>query len=190
MRTKTDSLNCSANIFGIFGIEVICLSILIVILITAVVVLVLYLIATIIDWGNESPDAAKLKFKSFLSFYRVNPERWELYNNLVCFKKPNKFIYYKGLEDFESIQFRFGFFDWLKYKRWRNHNKKQEENLSYQKDIATMLSIVKQDIEAEENKAAQYTRQAKHNIECGLGLTPINTITDEQIKRIMDFEVK
>lgn len=87
----------------------------------------------------------KIKFTQFQKFYSVNPNRWDLRDDYVaCWTDKQHYV---GLG--------FGFIDYYRYKSWHgsivNNKFKQESN----KQMAEIISAVKQDIAASEAKAKQ-----------------------------------
>lgn len=98
----------------------------------------------------------KLKFKQFLSFYNVNPNRWELCDGyVVCRERGNLF----------GIRFRFNYIDSIRYLRFCKNKEKRDKLMESNSDYARMIELVKADIskleaqsKAEMEKAAQDIR--------------------------------
>lgn len=113
-----------------------------------------------LNWLFERSNVKNvIKFKSFKSFYNINPGRWELKNNYVEFKRPNYSYYFS---DYKTYYFGFGFIDYYKYKLWKHSLKKQREQIKSCKEMQEVLNIVKADIEKfNKENAANMEKQLK-----------------------------
>ena len=118
--------------------------------------IVLLFISLFITWlwyMGDQPYGCKnkIKFKSFKSFYDVNPQRWNLYDSYVGCKQEDVWKH--------DIQFKFGFFDYFKYKRFYKNHEKMQKNMASNKDYARMIELVKSDIAALESQAkSEFTK--------------------------------
>lgn len=117
-------------------------------------------------WLDDSPDAAKIKFKAFERFYSINPDRWELEDGCVICriyndkKKPYDGLFYNYTKDW----FRFGFIDYYRYKKFKRkieRNKVKEKNIQI---ASRMLKAVREDIENMESLAQKQQSEAMDNI--------------------------
>ena len=139
------------------------------------------------SWGGDASEcAAKIKFSSFKKFYAINPDRWKLFAGRVACKRNS--IY--GFEYDNDSYLSFGFFDWIRYKHFVKTITRRKTKQSENEAIAKMLACVKQDIEAMDNKAAQYTQQAKRNIECGLVFETDNEKIERFQREINELRVE
>lgn len=117
-------------------------------IIAAVILLVFWLAFTITYFMDAKIDGPKIKFKSFIKFYTINPDRWDLYDFFVACKTR------RADKGFNSDEFfHFGYFDWFRYVLWMRNTDKREQKIKNAKATANMLSMVKQDIEKNEAKA-------------------------------------
>ena len=88
-----------------------------------------------------------LKFKSFLSFYDLNPDRWRLYSSWVSCKTINKKAKEKwGFEKTEYHEFCFNYIDTKRYEHWFKYLSKYKQSQYNAKQTALMLAAVKEDI--------------------------------------------
>lgn len=103
---------------------------------TCVVLLFMWFI-----WLIERPnDAIYIKFKSFLSFYNINPNRWELDDSNVVFIK-ERYYCVSG-----HIFYKFHFIDYYRYIHWHKKLIKQKKLQEEMNDMNEMIRIVKSDI--------------------------------------------
>ena len=106
-------------------------------------------------------ELPKLKFKSFLDFYSVNPDSWYLGNGWVSkFSEDilNRYRNYpQPLIKFGCPSFKFGFIDYIRYSYWKKNkdkinrifNKKKKDSEAIEK----LLIMVQEDIDKEKEKA-------------------------------------
>ena len=86
------------------------------------------------DWIYHCKDNARIRFKSFLAFYSIAPQKWCLYRNNVA--------YYGGSE------FGFNIIDWLRYKHWRKHREKWEAKQQQNAEYLRTIELIKEDLES------------------------------------------
>lgn len=92
----------------------------IVFVVLSIIALVCF-ISLLCDFDTYTPeDAAKIKFKAFKKFYSINPERWKLHAASVTCKIVNESkSSYRGLfYEYEKEEFRFSFWDYLRYQKF------------------------------------------------------------------------
>jgi hypothetical protein len=105
----------------------------------------LWLIFTVCDWAAYSDKTTpRIKFKTFLHFYRLNPNRWELFEHMVSCKI--------DLTDLHGKCVSFSFIDFLRYRRWYHKNEANEDKKQADQALADIIAAVKQDIKANEPK--------------------------------------
>ena len=78
----------------------------------------IYSIYFLIGYGMQRREL-KISMDSFMSFYVIAPEKWELNEMFVSYKK-----------DFLRInwfEFSFNLIDTIKYERWRKRKERREE---------------------------------------------------------------
>ena len=95
-----------------------------------------------INWLIDQPNnAIYIKFNSFVSFYNINPERWNLDDGSVNFVKEryccssNHYIFYK-----------FHFIDFYRYKHWHKKLIKQKRLQKEIHNMNEMIRIINSDI--------------------------------------------
>ena len=122
---------------------------------------IIWLIVSLISWCDDCLGITnKIKFKSFKSFYNVNPSRWDLKSGYVICEDPKKY---------HGILFKFNYFDWWRYQKFLIDQIEIEKNAKSNTDYARMIELVKSDI-------ASLEAQAKAEYEQGL-LETIQAIT-------------
>lgn len=129
-----------------------------VIMIILILILISVCIALFGVWLEYSVDRddPKIKFDSFKKFYEINPRRWSLLSQGVkCYT--DKYMMYGDI-------FYFGFWDWIKYTRWRKELEKCQSKQSNAKLTAKMIAAVKQDISNFEALGQQQQDMAVNNI--------------------------
>ena len=108
------------------------------ILICGVCVILLFML---LIWLTDQPnDAIYIKFKTFVSFYNINQDRWELDDSNVVFIKER----YYCVSD--RIFYKFHFIDYYRYIHWHKKLIKQKKLQKEMNDMNEMIRIVKSDI--------------------------------------------
>ena len=126
------------------------------------------LIFWIVNWVDDTPfDDPKIKFKSFVKFYNINPDRWELNSGYVRCRIKNTYGGWSSASD----DFRFGPIDYLRYQHFRNTLDKRRINATHAKSIARMLNAVKEDIAATEELAKREQEEALKTLKEKLHVT-------------------
>ena len=87
------------------------------------------------------PSIANIDFKSFHSWYLLNPKRYILCENYIKVKKSS--FYY----DYELMGFK-TFKDWCKYRNFMNNKKVQSDNALSTESMVKILNLVQSDIDA------------------------------------------
>ena len=80
-----------------------------------------------------------IKFKSFVSFYNINPDRWELYDDSIVFRNHTSY-------SFSGDKYCFKFIDYYRYKLWKRKKEKYATQVKNNKKYQEMINILKQDI--------------------------------------------
>ena len=101
----------------------------------------------------------KIKFKTFLTFYEINPNRWELDELYVNCKIPRETSYCTLFYDKE--EFHFSYIDTYRYHLWYKNIEKRKDTQYKDKATARMLAAVKQDVADLESKAQREINEAK-----------------------------
>lgn len=78
----------------------------------------------------------KIRFKQFVSFYNINPDRWDLKEDVVRCKIGN----------YEYIGLHFDLFDYYRYKKWRKKINKKEIFIKNNEELSKVIEMVKKDI--------------------------------------------
>ena len=102
----------------------------------------------------NADDIIKIKFNSFISFYNINPNRWELNNATVWFKiKVEDNCPFPAHE--KHIKFKFNLIDTIKYKHWKRQKIKNDIILKNCEEYQKVLEIIKQDIQATQQESVR-----------------------------------
>lgn len=115
--------------------------------------LTVVLIVLITIWCDaKCPNDVKLKFSSFKKFYELNPSRWVLYGTgVLCCN-----------DEGGTISTYFGFIDFYRYLLWWKRLDKRKEDKEQAKSLASIVAVVKKDIEnAELHAQFKYGQAAK-----------------------------
>ena len=87
----------------------------------------------------DNPATNKIKFKTFIKFYNINPDSWKLCDGYVVYRK-------------NAAKFKFNLIDFFKYTNWSEklkHNKEIEMDIA---EYQQVLEYVKCDLEEFERK--------------------------------------
>lgn len=117
-----------------------------------------------ISWCYAKSTRPKIKFKSFKTFYELNPDRWDLYDDHIACKVIDHNGACKGLLTHKEL-FRFGPIDFLKYKSWMWHQERHENKLNNAEVTARMIASIKYDIETIEQRANKYQNKAANDLQ-------------------------
>jgi hypothetical protein len=112
--------------------------------------------------GSIDQHGPKLKFKTFCTFYEVNPDRWRLYEHYVACRMTRdsgRIVYSRTIEDFH-----FSYIDTWRYYFWQKNIQKRQDSQRKDKITASMLSLVKQDIADFESKSKNEVNKALETI--------------------------
>lgn len=122
------------------------------------------LVALLVDYSEHRSfmkEHPVLKFKSFLYFYDLNPDRWRLYYSCVACKTINKKVKNTwGFEKTEYHEFCFNYIDTKRYERWHKNLENHKQSQSHAKQTALMLAAVKEDIASIEALSKQEQSEA------------------------------
>lgn len=111
------------------------------------------------SWYEEGNPS--LSFEEFLSFYNINPGRWEVknaydwdgepYNMLVYYAKEGKLIFsWKTNRDYKD------------YLKWTNDKKRREQDIKTAETLAKLTKNVRKDVQFY-NKKAQNEAQETYD---------------------------
>lgn len=106
---------------------------------------------------SYDPSIANIDFKSFHSWYLLNPERYILCENYVKVKKSS--FYY----DYELMGFK-TFKDWCKYRNFINNKKAQSDNALSTESMVKILNLVQSDIDATRMRISEERNQVIEKI--------------------------
>lgn len=105
--------------------------------------------------GQNWNTVGYIKFKSFLAFYNINPNRWELLDDYVRFlNNPRKF----------GDTYCFRFIDYYRYLIWRHKENNRIDSISSAQKYQEMIDILKQDIADFEKRNTQETSEKLNEI--------------------------
>lgn len=106
----------------------------------------------------NAEDRIKIKFNSFISFYNINPDRWELNNATVWFKIKVEDNYpFPAYE--KHIKFKFNLIDTIKYKHWKRQKIKNDIILKNCEEYQKVLGIIKQDIQVTQQESSRLNNE-------------------------------
>ena len=103
------------------------------------------------------PSIANIDFKSFYSWYLLNPERYILCDNYVKVKKGSSNY------DYELMGFK-TFRDWIKYRNFANNKKAQADNSLSTESMVKILNLVQSDIDATRLRISEERNQVIEKI--------------------------
>ena len=109
----------------------------------------------IAEWNSLIGIAAKIKFRTFVSFYNLNPDRWNLGKYGADYRKDIN-CYYSYTEEF-----RFSFIDTLKYKIFLIKDNKQKARVKDAKALSNLIKHVQEDINKVEKQADNEREEAR-----------------------------
>lgn len=106
---------------------------------------------------SYDPSIANIDFKSFHSWYLLNPERYILCDNYVKVKKASSNY------DYELMGFK-TFKDWCKYRNFMNNKKVQSDNALSTESMVKILNLVQSDIDATRMRISEERNQVIEKI--------------------------
>lgn len=107
------------------------------------------------DFFYDAPDMyTKIKFQSFLKFYYINPDAWELSDSFIKYKQSKAY-------------FEFNWFEVPKYHKWHEQIKKNKLTKRQTEKYQETLEYIKRDLEWFNRKNEQMIKKeaekmAKH----------------------------
>lgn len=133
--------------------------VIIILLTVAAVAIFISVRSSLSDFYNETDeDDQVISFRSFKSFYEINPSRWVAYkdgsNRVKCIVKSGDIVF-----------FRFRFFDYKRYQTYIKEMNKHKKELKDSADMARVLAAVKKDIEGLETTAEMEIRRGQLTIQ-------------------------
>lgn len=78
----------------------------------------------------------KIGFKQFVSFYNINPDRWDLQEDVVRCE----------INNYKYIALHFNFFDYCRYKKWRKKINKNNISTKTNEELSKVIEIIRKDI--------------------------------------------
>jgi hypothetical protein len=119
------------------------------------ITVVCFIIGLLVDFYSiDQSDRIPIKLDSFIKFYRINPERWQLYSHHVGFRV--EFGNYK--------KFKFNFIDYYRYKLWLYKKNKQDTEISNCKAYQEVLEVIQEDINKFKEQSAADEAEALRKI--------------------------
>lgn len=87
-------------------------------------------------WANCPDDSTKISFNTFIKFYNIAPDKWELREGYVkkIFREEQGWSIIPNYKR----NFYFSFRDYLKYKSWY-HKKMKEKQQNHDNEVLTKL---------------------------------------------------
>ena len=117
------------------------------------------------SYQDAIEDKIKIKFKSFVYFYNINPNRWELKHSYVTFKsdyKPpidhaSKLLSYAP--EYVYTKFRFGLIGCVRYKLWKLRKDKNDKILKDCEEYQKVLDVIAGDIRKAKDEASRLNKE-------------------------------
>ena len=117
------------------------------------------------SYQDAIEDKIKIKFKSFVYFYNINPNRWELKRSYVTFKsdyKPptdhaSKLLSYAP--EYVYTKFRFGLIGCVRYKLWKLRKDKNDKILKDCEEYQKVLDVIAGDIRKAKDEASRLNKE-------------------------------
>ena len=131
-------------------------------------IIISFLIATIIVsacvsifyYFLESPVSASfLKFKTFIIFYNLNPEHWEIDDVLSNYVKFTSYTPY-----YMCHFYKFNYIDFYRFKLWKIKQKKKIKKEKTDKQMLELVEAMKYDISKIEKEAQHNLQTSSENI--------------------------
>ena len=111
-------------------------AILLIIFVITFILFFILILCYILDGFLLWYPSPKIRFKQFVSFYNVNPDRWDLKEDAVRCKIGN----------YEYIGLHFNLFDYYRYKKWRKKINKNNISIETNEELSKVIEVVKKDI--------------------------------------------
>ena len=112
--------------------EILLLMIFIIAFIYFFILILCYILDGFLLW-HPSP---KIEFKQFVSFYNINPDRWDLNEDAVRCE----------IDDYKYVALHFNLFDYYRYKKWRKRINKNNISAMTNEELSKVIEVVKKDI--------------------------------------------
>ena len=131
------------------------------ILIGIIIFIISFILLTYIyeNWKFQSfSDDQYLKFKTFISFYNINPYHWSFdaqYGNRVYFKSYSHNI---------SQTYKFNFIDYYRFEIWHRKETKRKRKKQELQNMSKMIEVIKYDLSQFEEENQRQIEQATNNI--------------------------
>ena len=111
-------------------------AILLIIFVITFILFFILILCYILDGFLLWYPSPKIRFKQFVSFYNINPDRWNLNEDAVrC-----------GINDYGYIALHFNLFDYYRYKKWRKKINKNNISAMTNEELSKVIEVVKKDI--------------------------------------------
>ena len=131
------------------------------ILIGIIIFIISFILLTYLfeNWKLQSfSDDQYLKFKTFISFYNINPYHWSFstpYGNRVCFKS-----YYHNVDQ----TYKFNLIDYYRFEIWHRKEEKRKRKKQELQNMSKMIEVIKYDLSQFEEENQRQIEQATNNI--------------------------
>ena len=125
--------------------------------------IIVFIILNIIDhydtyYTINPKTAIRLKYKNFVDFYSINPDKWELFKNYCAYK----------LNDDEGYLICFNYFDKLRYNQWLNESLLREQDERKSESTRILLRDIQKDIQKKrEQTQAEIHKAMEESIKLG-----------------------
>ena len=117
----------------------------IIISIILIYICVVWFFGTISAWRSCPNDSTKISFNTFIKFYNIAPDKWELREGYVkkIFREEQGWSIIPNYKR----SFYFSFRDYLKYKSWYNKKMKEEKQNHDNEVLTTLIEEVKKELD-------------------------------------------
>lgn len=99
-------------------------------------------VALLLMWRNDIPTSTtrtiRIKYRDFVKYYRINPDRYFLEKGRVSVEIPHRSIYI----------LTFSFFDWMRYKCFHKSEECVKTKRAQREAMELYLKMVLQDIDS------------------------------------------
>lgn len=113
------------------------------------------------SWYKEGNPS--LSFKEFLSFYNINPGRWEVKDAYDWDGNPYNMLVYHTKEERLIFSWKTNY-DYNDYLEWTKNKKRQERDIKTAETLAKLTKTVREDIKFYNEKAQNEAQETYDRI--------------------------
>lgn len=135
-----------------------------------VIITIIVMIAKYVEDGY-CEYGTYIKYKTFKSFYNINPERWYTHDDYVTYSLPRKYCN-------STVYLYFNFIDYYRYRYWLYDREHCENKQQHSEKLRMIAESVQKDIQDNEKQCDAGTQDAIKEI---LGT---KTLDEEVLKQL------